>query len=86
MIEAVAGRMRADTLGFYLRRTYRGRTVCMGFLDKAKDLLAQNADKVDTAIEKAGEFADEKTKGKYTDAIHKVQDEAKKAADRGDKK
>jgi hypothetical protein len=58
----------------------------MGFLDKAKDLLAQNADKVDTAIEKAGEFADEKTKGKYTDAIHRVQDEAKKAADRGDKK
>jgi hypothetical protein len=55
----------------------------MGFLDKAKDLLAQNADKVETAfetgIDKAGEFVGEKTKGKYTDAIHKVQEEAKKA-------
>ena len=56
----------------------------MGFLDKAKDLLAQNADKVETAfetgIDKAGEFVGEKTKGKYTDAIHKVQEEAKNAA------
>jgi hypothetical protein len=55
----------------------------MGFLDKAKDPLAQNADKVDTAIDQAGEFVDEKTKGRYTDAIHKVQEEAKKAAGPG---
>jgi hypothetical protein len=32
-------------------------------------------------LDKAGEFVDEKTKGKYTDTIHKVQEEAKKAAD-----
>ncbi len=50
----------------------------MGFLDKAKDLLTQNADKVGTAIDKAGEFVDDKTQGKYTDTIHKVQDEAKR--------
>ena len=60
----------------------------MGFPDKASDVLAQNADKVETAfetgIDKAGEFVDEKTKGRYTDAIHKVQEEAKKAADPGD--
>ena len=55
----------------------------MGFLDKAKDLLAQNADNVETAIDKVGEFVDEKTQGKYTDAIHKVQDEAKKATGSG---
>jgi hypothetical protein len=53
----------------------------MRFLDEAKDLLAQNTDKVETAIDKAGEFIDEKTKGKYTDTAHKVQEEAKKAAD-----
>ncbi|WP_301149948.1 antitoxin [Mycobacterium simiae] len=53
----------------------------MGFLDKAKDLLAQHADQVETAIEKAGEFVDDKTQGKYSDTIHKVQEEAKKAAD-----
>jgi hypothetical protein len=57
----------------------------MGFFDKAKDLLAQHADKVETVIDKAGEFVDEKTQGKYTDTIHKVQDEAKKAASPGDK-
>ncbi len=55
----------------------------MGFLDKAKDLLAQNADNVETAIDKVGEFVDEKTQGKYTEAIHKVRDEAKKATGSG---
>jgi hypothetical protein len=54
-------------------------SVAVGFLDKAKDLLAQNADKVETAIDKAGEFVDEKTQGKYTDTIHQVQEQAKKA-------
>ncbi|MCV7102278.1 antitoxin [Mycobacterium palustre] len=53
----------------------------MGFLDKAKDLLSQNADKVETAIDKAGEFVDGKTQGKYSDTIHKVQEGAKKAAE-----
>jgi hypothetical protein len=52
----------------------------MGFLDKAKDLLSQNADTVEMAIDKAGEFVDDKTQGKYSDTIHKVQEEAKKAA------
>jgi MT0933-like antitoxin protein len=52
----------------------------MGILDKAKELLAQNAETVGQAIDKAGEFVDDKTQGKYTDTIHKVQEEAKKAA------
>lgn len=58
-----------------------GKGKRMGFLDKAKDVLAQNADKVETAIDKAGEFVDDKTQGKYSDTIHKVADEAKKVAD-----
>jgi hypothetical protein len=53
----------------------------MGFLDKAKDVLSQSADRVGTAIDEAGEFVDEKTQGRYSDTIHKVQEEAKKAAD-----
>lgn len=57
----------------------------MAFLDKAKDLLAQNADKVETAITKAGKFVDDKTQGKYSDTIHKVQDEARKIVDTGGK-
>ncbi|MGO9184941.1 MAG: antitoxin [Mycobacterium sp.] len=53
----------------------------MGILDKAKDLLAQDAEKVETAIDKAGEFVDDKTAGKYSDTIHKVAEQAKKVAD-----
>ncbi|MGP4053877.1 antitoxin [Mycobacterium sp. 4D054] len=51
----------------------------MGFLDKAKDLLSKNADKVDTVIDKAGDLVDKKTKGKYTSTVDKVQDAARKA-------
>jgi hypothetical protein len=54
----------------------------MGFLDKAKDLLAQNADKVEQAIDKAGDIVDEKTKGKYSSVVDQVQDAAKKAAEK----
>jgi hypothetical protein len=57
----------------------------MGLLDKIKGLLAQNADTVDTAIDKAGEFVDSKTEGKYKDTVNKVQEAAKKAIDDGDK-
>lgn len=56
----------------------------MGFLDKAKSLLSQNADKVEQAIDKAGDIVDQKTSGKYKDAVDKVQDAAKKAVDKGD--
>ncbi len=51
----------------------------MGFLDKAKDLLSKNADKVDTVIDKAGDLVDKKTQGKYASAVDKVQGAAKKA-------
>ena len=52
----------------------------MGFLDKVKGLLAQNTDKVDMAIDKAGDLVDKKTQGKYAQHVDKVQDAAKKAA------
>jgi hypothetical protein len=52
----------------------------MGFLDKVKDLVSKNADKVDTAIDKAGDLVDKKTQGKYAQHVDKVQDAAKKAA------
>jgi hypothetical protein len=55
----------------------------MSFLDKAKDLLAKNADKVDTAIDKAADIVDAKTQGKYKDKVDKVQEAAKKAVDKG---
>jgi serine protease inhibitor len=51
----------------------------MGFLDKAKDLLAQNADTVNSAIDKAGEFVDEKTDGKFKSVVDQAQEAAKNA-------
>ena len=51
----------------------------MGFLDKAKDLLAKNSGKVDSAIDKAGDLVDKRTQGKYASHVNKVQDAAKKA-------
>ncbi|ABK72904.1 antitoxin [Mycolicibacterium smegmatis] len=56
----------------------------MGFLDKAKDLLSQNADKVDTVIDKAGDMIDEKTQGKYAQHVDKAQDAAKNAIHKDD--
>ena len=47
--------------------------------------MAQNADQVDAAIDKAGEFVDSKTEGKYKDTVNKVQEAAKKALDDGAK-
>jgi uncharacterized protein YjbJ (UPF0337 family) len=54
----------------------------MGFLDKAKSLVSKNADKVEQAIDKAGDIVDQKTQGKYTSKVDKVQDAAKKAVDK----
>ena len=51
----------------------------MGFLDKAKDLLSENAEKVEQAIDKAGDVIDEKTQGKYSGAVDKAQEAAKNA-------
>jgi MT0933-like antitoxin protein len=54
----------------------------MRFVDKAKDLLSKNADKVDTVIDKAGHIVDQRTHGKYADKVSKVQEAAKKAVDK----
>ncbi|AEV73267.1 hypothetical protein MycrhN_2686 [Mycolicibacterium rhodesiae NBB3] len=53
----------------------------MAFLDKLKGLVAKNSDKVDMAIDKAGDLVDKKTQGKYAQHVNKVQDAAKKAVD-----
>ena len=71
--------------------TEKGRD--MSFLDKAKtalnqakdkaaDLAEQHGDKIDQAIDKGGNFVDQKTKGKYSDKIDKAQGAARGAADK----
>ena len=57
----------------------------MSFLDKAKDLLAQNADTVNSAIDKAGDFVDSKTDGKFSDTVNSVQEAAKNVLQDGKK-
>lgn len=58
----------------------------MGFLDKAlgktKQVLSENADKVEQAIEKAGDIVDEKTQGKYSGAVDKAQEAAKNVVEK----
>jgi uncharacterized protein YjbJ (UPF0337 family) len=58
----------------------------MGFLDKAlgktKEVLSQNADKVEQAIDKAGDIIDQKTQGKYAGTVDKVQDAAKNVVEK----
>lgn len=53
----------------------------MGFLDTVKKLVGQNANKVETAIDKVGDVVDKKTQGKYASHVDKAQDAAKKAVD-----
>jgi len=54
----------------------------MGFLDKLKDLASKNKGAVDTAIDKAGDIVDQKTQGKYSGQVDKVQQATKKAVDK----
>ncbi len=56
----------------------------MGFLDKAKDLVAQHDDKVDQAIEKAGDLVDDKTGDKYAGHVDKAQDLLQEKTGEGD--
>lgn len=54
----------------------------MGFLDKAKKLVAGNADKADDVIDKAADVIDDKTGGKHHDKIDDVAEKAKGAIDK----
>lgn len=56
----------------------------MGLFDKAKDLVGDNADKIEDAIDKAAEVADDKTGGKHTDKIDAAADKAKDLIDGDD--
>lgn len=53
----------------------------MGFLDKAKELAGEHADKVGDAIDKAAGAIDERTGGKYGEHIDKGAEAAKRYVD-----
>ncbi|MCW2943548.1 MAG: hypothetical protein JWR24_265 [Actinoallomurus sp.] len=54
----------------------------MSIVDKVKEFLGQHGDKVDKVIDRAGNIADEKTGGKYSDKIGAAQEQARKMANR----
>lgn len=47
--------------------------------NKAIDLAQQNADKVETVIDKAGDLVDQQTGGKFAGQVDSAQEAAKKA-------
>ena len=53
----------------------------MGAMDEVKDKMGdvagEHGDKLDEGMDRAGEFADEKTGGKHTDKIEKGIDKGK---------
>jgi hypothetical protein len=50
--------------------------------EKAKDAAVENSDKIEGAVDKAAEFVDSKTKGKYTKHVDKATTYAHKAVDK----
>jgi hypothetical protein len=57
-----------------------------GLKKKATQVVDQNSDTIHTGIDKAGEFVDQKTKGKYADKVHKAKGAAEKGLDKLDGK
>ena len=47
------------------------------FIDKAKEMIGGNKDTVKGGIDQAGDVADDKTGGKYSDQIDQGADKAK---------
>jgi hypothetical protein len=61
-----------------------GGAVMGGFMDKAKDMADQHDEQVDQGLDKAGDFADQKTGGKYDSQIDKGVDAAQERTGDGD--
>lgn len=54
------------------------------FVDKAKDMAAENKDKVKEGIDKAGDLVDDKTGGEHSEHVDKGQEAAKDYVDKLD--
>jgi hypothetical protein len=82
IIHSVSGQFVGQPfLGVPIRRRPRcGEVTDMGFEEmknQVKDKLGQHSDKAEEGVDKARDFADEKTGGKHTDQINKAADAAK---------
>jgi hypothetical protein len=54
--------------------------------DKAVGTVNENSDKIHSGLNKAGEFVDKKTKGKYSDKIDTAKSKAEQGLDKLDGK
>ena len=54
----------------------------MGLTDKLSDALAGHVDEIKAGIEKAGDFIDEKTGGKFASQVDQVQSKLDEAVDK----
>jgi hypothetical protein len=57
-----------------------------GIKQKATEVVDKNSDKIHAGIDKAGDFVDKKTKGKYSEKIEKAKGAAEKGLDKLDNK
>lgn len=55
-----------------------------GFMDKAREMAEEHDDKVDEGLERAGEFADERTGDRYGEQIDRGVDFAQEHTGEGD--
>lgn len=44
-----------------------------GIVDKGKELAAENSDKIEDVVDKAGDFIDDKTGGKFAEQVDGAQ-------------
>jgi hypothetical protein len=62
---------------------FPGEVKAMGIFDRAKEALSGHNEQVEAVIDKAGDFIDEKTEGKYAGQVDQGQQMAKdKLSDR----
>lgn len=58
----------------------------MSMLDKIKNMMKGHGEKAGQGIDKAGDFVDKKTQGKYEKQVDSVQEKMKKPFDEGGRK
>ena len=57
----------------------KAKTIAQQYGGKAKEAAVQNSDKIEGAVDKAADFVDKRTKGKYAKHVDKAQTAAKKS-------
>lgn len=55
----------------------------MGAFDAIKNAVNEHGDQINEGIDKAGDFVDEKTEGKYADKVDQAQDFLKDQVNKG---